>query len=587
MNEIRVWAPTAQRIVHACSTTGDEIELQAVAGGWFRGHVPFDEYLISIDGGEPRPDPRSGWQPDGIDGPSRVVAHDDFDWTDDGWHGLPLSSAVIYELHIGTFTAEGTFTTAINRLDHLVSLGITAVELMPVAEFPGTRGWGYDGVDLFAPHHAYGGPNGLKKLIDACHARGLAVIVDVVYNHLGPAGNYLRDFGPYFTDRYDTPWGDAINFDDRGSSEVRRFVIDNALGWFENYHADGLRLDAIHAIYDMSALHILEEIAMEVNKLEARLGRELWVIAESDLNDPRIVRSRDAGGYGIDAQWSDDLHHSVHAVLTGERTGYYGDFGTIADIAKALGDAFVYDGRYSSFRARFHGRPTTGSGGHRFLAYLQTHDQVGNRAQGDRASALVSRDLLKVGAALVLTAPFVPMLFQGEEWGATTPFLYFTDHEDPELGRAVREGRRREFAGFGWAPGDISDPQDPETFARSKLDWSELEDPLHADLFEWHRALIRLRCDVPALSDGRMDAVRTRYDEATRWLVVERGDVTIACNFSNADVTIPMDATRISELVLTSAKDPRATEIEVCLPAESVTIWRSKEDPGRISGWFS
>lgn len=574
MNEVRVWAPRAQTRVEAVSPGGVRVGLDAAEGGWFTGTIPFDDYLLAIDGGEPRPDPRSGWQPSGIDGPTRVVDHDAFEWTDASWNGAPLSAAVIYELHIGTFTSAGTFDAAIAELDHLVSLGVTAVELMPVAEFSGDRGWGYDGVDLFAPHHAYGGPDGLKRLIDACHARGLAVIIDVVYNHLGPSGNYLREFGPYFTDRYGTPWGEAINFDDRGSPEVRRFVIGNALGWLENYHADGLRLDAIHAIYDMSATHILEEMAARVDELEARLGRELWLIAESDLNDPRIVRSREAGGYGIDAQWSDDLHHSLHARLTGERTGYYGDFGTIADIAKALGTAFVYDGRYSHFRDRAHGRPTMGLGGERFLGYLQTHDQVGNRARGERTSALMSAELLKVGAALVLTSPFVPMLFQGEEWGATTPFLYFTDHADPELGRAVREGRRREFAGFGWAPEDIPDPQDPATFERSKLDWSELDDPTHADLLEWHRDLIRLRRALPALSNGRMDEVKTRYDEAAGWLVVERGNVTIACNFSEQSMSIPLDESRTAELLLTSAKDPIRQDDFVGLPPSSVTIWQ-------------
>ena len=575
MNELRVWAPRARTGVEAVSLSGAKVALRAATDGWFTGEIPFDDYHLSIDGSDPRPDPRSGWQPAGVDGPTRVVDHDAFEWTDSSWRGAPLSAAVIYELHIGTFTTGGTFDAAIAKLDHLVALGVTAIELMPVAEFSGDRGWGYDGVDLFAPHHAYGGPDGLKRLIDACHARALAVIVDVVYNHLGPSGNYLREFGPYFTNSYGTPWGEAINFDDRGSTEVRRFVIDNALGWLENYHADGLRLDAVHAIYDKSAIHILEELASREDELEARLGRELWLIAENDLNDPRIVRSREAGGYGIDAQWSDDLHHALHARLTGETTGYYADFGTIADITTALRQAFVYDGKYSPFRDRVHGRPTTGLAGDRFLGYLQTHDQVGNRARGERTSALMSAGLLKVGAALVLTSPFVPMLFQGEEWGATTPFLYFTDHADAELGRAVREGRRREFTAFGWAPEDIPDPQDPATFEHSKLDWSELDDPVHADLFDWHRSLIRLRREIPALSDGRMDQVKTRYDEAAGWLVVERGNVTIACNFSERSVSIPIDEGRTGELLLTSTKDPVRQDAKVNLLPSSVSIWKN------------
>jgi maltooligosyltrehalose trehalohydrolase len=477
---------------------------------------------------------------------------------------------VIYELHVGTFSSEGTFEGVIDKLDHLATLGINAVELMPVNEFPGARGWGYDGVDLYAPHHAYGGPEGLKRLVDACHARGLAVVLDVVYNHLGPAGNYLREFGPYFTDKYGTPWGEAVNLDERGSPEVRNFFIDNALGWFENYHVDGLRLDAIHAIYDQSAVHFLEEMSTRVDALEG-MGRNLWLIAESDLNDPRIVRPREAGGYGIDAQWSDDLHHSLHAAITGERTGYYSDFGAVADIAKALQHAFVYDGRLSGFRQRIHGRPTAGLDGHRFLGYLQTHDQVGNRARGDRTSALISNDLLKVGAALVMTSPFVPMLFQGEEWGATTPFLYFTDHDDPELGRAVRDGRRREFAGFGWNPEDIPDPQDLATFEHSKLDWAELNDQPHADLLEWHKRLIRLRREWPELSDGRMNDVQTRFDEEERWIVITRGPVEVAANLSKERARVPAASAKV---LLSSTKEPVATGDYLELEPESVVIYQ-------------
>ena len=541
---------------------------------------PFDEYSLSLAGGPTRPDPRSHWQPRGVHGPSQVVNHEAFPWTDAGWAGTDLATAVIYELHVGTFTAEGTFEAAIDRLDHLVSLGVTAIELMPVNEFPGERGWGYDGVDLYAPHHAYGGPDGLKRLVDACHTRGLAVVIDVVYNHLGPAGNYLGEFGPYFTDRYNTPWGDAVNFDDAGSAEVRNFFIENALHWLEHYHADGLRLDAVHAIYDMSATHLLEELATRVDELEAQLGRSLWLIAESDLNDPKVVRPRDEHGFGIDAQWSDDLHHALHALLTGEREGYYSDFGDVADVAKALRDAFVYDGRESAFRGRRHGRPTDGLPGSRFLGYLQTHDQVGNRAVGERTSALMSADLLKVGAALVLTSPFVPMLFQGEEWGATTPFQYFTDHEDPALGRAVSEGRRREFEAFGWAPDQVPDPQDPETFARSKLDWSELAEQPHADLFEWHRQLIRLRREVPALNDGRKDLVHTKHDEDGGWLIVERGPVTVITNLSGNALDLEVDV-RESRLLLSSGKEPETTATGIRQQGPSVSIWsRVGRGPG-------
>ena len=379
----------------------------------------------------------------------------------------------IYELHVGTFSPEGTFDGAAARLDHLVDLGVDVVELLPVAQFPGRHGWGYDGVDLYAPHDPYGGPDGLKRLVDACHARGLAVVIDVVYNHLGPAGNYLAEFGPYFTDRYTTPWGTAVNLDGPDSDPVRDFVVGNALMWVRDYHADGLRLDAIHAIVDTSAVHILEELRAQVEALAAELGRQVFLIAESDLNDPKIVHRPELGGYGIDAQWSDDFHHALHAVLTGERTGYYADFGSLDHLAKSLRQAYVYDGGYSPHRRRRHGRSPAGLPPTRFLGYLQNHDQVGNRATGERSSMLLSTGLLKVAAAIVLLGPFVPMLFQGEEWAASTPFLYFTDHDDPELGEAVSEGRRREFAAFGWSPEQVPDPQAPETFEASVLRWDE------------------------------------------------------------------------------------------------------------------
>ncbi|HWC14728.1 MAG TPA: malto-oligosyltrehalose trehalohydrolase [Actinomycetota bacterium] len=568
MNILEVWAPTASRVD---VVGGDErVAMEGTDGGWFRAEIGFDDYSFSLDGREARPDPRSRWQPEGVHGPSRIYDHSSFAWSDSGWKGFPLDAAVIYELHVGTFTSEGTFDGAIDRLDHLVSLGINAVELMPVNEFPGARGWGYDGVDLYAPHRSYGGPDALKRLIDACHARDLAVIIDVVYNHLGPAGNYLREFGPYFTDRYGTPWGDAVNFDDAGSDEVRTFFVDNALMWLRDYHFDGLRLDAVHAIFDRSAMHFLEELGDRVRDLERDLGRALWVIAESDLNDPRLVWEKSRGGYGLDAQWSDDFHHALHACLTGERSGYYADFGRVGDIAKALRDAFVYDGRYSAFRGRRHGRPGADVPGHRFLGYLQDHDQVGNRALGERTSALLSPDLLKVGAALVLTAPFVPMLFMGEEWGASTPFLYFTDHEDAELGHAVSEGRKREFATFGWDPDAIPDPQSAATFEASKLRWDELDDPHHADLLEWHRALIALRKATSALRSEERPTVA--HSEDPPWVVVQRGAVVIAANLAPDESEIAFEGD--AELLLTSGKDPSLGEGSLRLPPETVSILR-------------
>ena len=564
-----MWAPEARSVELVLDEK--RFPMQADERGWWSAGVKWAaglDYRFSIDGGEPRPDPRSPWQPEGPDGPSRTVDHSAFSWTDDGWSGRALASEIVYELHVGTFTEGGTFDAAIEKLGDLVDLGVTAVELMPVAEYAGTRGWGYDGVDLYAPHHSYGGPEGLKRFVDASHARGLATILDVVYNHLGPAGNYLREFGPYFTGRYATPWGDAINFDGPGSDEARAFFVDNALMWLRDYHFDGLRLDAVHAILDTSALHILEEIATSVRSLEKETGRTMWVIAESDLNDPRLITPVDRGGFGLDAQWSDDFHHAMHALLTGERSGYYSDFGSVTDLAKALENAFVYDGRHSPFRRRRHGRQPERLEGHRFLGYLQNHDQVGNRAAGERSGALMSVGRLKIGAALVLTAPFVPMLFQGEEWAASTPFLYFTDHE-PDLGRLVSEGRKSEFAAFGWEPDEIPDPQAESTFLRSKLDWTERSRDPHTELLEWHKELIRLRRAVPP--DRSLEQIQTRHDGSDRWLIVDRGDVTIACNFSGTDVEVPAVE---GDVVLASAHEPKAGNGSITLPGESVTIYR-------------
>jgi len=540
--------------------------------GWYEADIGSagagSDYRFVVDGGDALPDPRSAHQPAGVHGPSRVVDHAAFAWTDARWRGVHLPSAVIYELHVGTFTPEGTFDGAITRLGHLVDLGVDVVELLPVNEFPGGRGWGYDGVDLYAPHHTYGGPDGLKRLVDACHRKGIGVVMDVVYNHLGPAGDYLARYGPYFTDRYATPWGQAVNLDGPGSDEVRRFFVDNAVMWLEDYHCDGLRLDAVHAIIDASATHLLEQLSERVEDLSAQLGRHLFLVAESDLNDPRVVRRREVGGYGIDAQWSDDFHHAIHSVLTGETTGYYQDFGTMAELATALERAFVHAGEYSPYRRRRHGRLDPALGGHRFLGYSQNHDQVGNRAAGERTAALVSTARLKVAAALVLASPFVPLLFQGEEWGATTPFQYFTDHEDPDLGRAVSAGRRQEFAAFGWAPDDVPDPQDPATFERSKLDWSEPERRPHSELLDWYRRLIRLRRDIPELADGRLDRVRATCDEEARWLVVHRGRLTIACNLGSADVRLPT----AGRLLAASEPGVGVHDGSVLLPPDSVGL---------------
>jgi maltooligosyltrehalose trehalohydrolase len=573
MAEIHVWAPGAR--ILKLDTGGGHLSMYKAKSGWWTLDAPFIEhgvdYALRIDGEGPFPDPRSPWQPNGVHGPSRWVDHARFAWSDEGWGQPPLGSAVIYEAHVGTFTAKGTFDSIVDRLDYLVGLGVTHLELMPVAEFAGDRGWGYDCVDLYAPHHSYGGPDGLKRLVDACHKRGLAVLLDVVYNHLGPAGNYLGKFGPYFTKKYVTPWGEAINLDGPESDEVRRFIVDNALMWLLDYHVDGLRIDAVHSIVDTSAIHILEQLASEVDLLEEHLGRHLVLIAESDLNDPRVIRTREVGGYGIDAQWNEDFHHALHAALTGERSGYYADFGSLADVAKVMTEGFAYDGRYSAYRRRRHGRPATGLSGHRFIACLENHDQVGNRATGDRTSNLLSPGQLKIGAALVMTSPFVPMLFQGEEWGASTPFLYFTDHES-KLGEAVRRGRREEFAAFDWAPEGIPDPQLEDTFLRSKLDWAESARQPYSELLQWYRSLIKLRGRIPELTDGRLEATGVDFDEAAQWLTVRRGPVLVACNFAEAGQLVHCSELAGKKIELSSDKGIKMEDDAILLPGHAVAV---------------
>jgi maltooligosyltrehalose trehalohydrolase len=571
----RVWAPDAADVTVV--TAAEERSLNRDDTGWWEGVVPKaghgDDYTFRIDGGEPRPDPRSLWQPAGVHGPSRVYDHDEFTWTDEGWRGVPLPGAVLYELHVGTFTPEGTFDAAVERLDHLVELGVDAVELLPVASYDGDRGWGYDGVHLYAVHEPYGGPDGLKRFVDACHARGLGVVLDVVYNHLGPSGNYLGEFGPYFTDTHSTPWGPAVNLDAPGSDEVRRWIVDNAMSWLRDFHVDGLRLDAVHALVDTRATHVLEELALEVEVLAAHVGRPLFLVAESDLNDPRLVRPREAGGYGLDAQWADDVHHALHALLTGERQGYYCDFGSLETLGEALQRVYVHAGTHSTFRGRHHGRPFDPSvtAGWRFVTYLQNHDQVGNRATGDRATATLSPGLAKIGAALLLCSPYTPMLFMGEEWGASTPWMFFTSFPDAGLASAVREGRRAEFAEHGWSADDVPDPQDPVTFERSRLDWAELDKESHRDLLEWHRQLIRLRRSRTELTDGRLDRVSCHVDEEARALVLRRGSLAVACNLAPERRAVVLDGSPTGVLL---ASEPgfvfRAGEIE--LAGESVAI---------------
>jgi maltooligosyltrehalose trehalohydrolase len=567
---LEVWAPRAHRV--ELEAQGARSPMESKGGGWWVASTPLPadtDYRWILDGGPPLPDPRSPRQPAGVHGPSRTVDHGAFPWSDGAFRAPPLGAGVVYELHVGTFTPGGTFEGVIEHLPYLRDLGVTHVELMPANAYPGERGWGYDGVALYAPHEPAGGPDGLKRLVDACHVHGLGVLLDVVYNHLGPDGNHLGRFGPYFTDRYRTPWGDAVNLDGSWSHEVRRFLCDNALMWLRDYHMDGLRVDAVHAFFDRSAEPFLEQLTREVHALGLALARPLVVIAESDLNDPRVVTPRDAGGIGCDAQWSDDFHHALHATLTGERDGYYVDFGRLSHVKKALEQAFVVDGGYSEHRNSHHGRPPRGLSKKRFVGYLQTHDQVGNRARGERIGHLVGRGRVKVGAALVLTSPFVPMLFMGEEWNASSPFQYFTDHHDEALGAAVREGRRKEFAAFGWDPAEVPDPQDPSTYARSRLQWDERHGPAHADVLAWYEALLRLRHGRPDLLS---DEVNVRVDDDAGWMVVERPSTTVVCNVAAAERRIPLGEAGPRHVLLVSEDSARVEGDAAVLPTDSVLI---------------
>ncbi|WP_432142739.1 malto-oligosyltrehalose trehalohydrolase [Streptomyces sp. bgisy084] len=540
-----VWAPQAGRV--ALQWAGDRageppvpMEREPGRAGWWRAEAPArdgDRYAFRLDDRPPLPDPRAARLPQGPGGPAAVVVHDRFDWRHP-WPGRPLPGAVLYELHIGTYTPEGTFDAAAARLRHLADLGITHISLMPVCPFPGTHGWGYDGVAPWAVHEPYGGPDGLKRFVDAAHGHGLGVVLDVVHNHLGPSGNPLPAFGPYFTDTHRTPWGAAVNLDAPGSDEVRAYFLASALSWLRDYRLDGLRLDAVHALHDNRSPHFLAALSAAVDALARRLGRPLFLVAESDLNDPRTTAPRADGGHGLHAQWNDDFHHALHTALTGESQGYYADFARapLAALAKTLTGGFFHDGTHSAFRGRRHGAPLDlrVTPAYRLLAYAQTHDQIGNRALGDRLAAGLSPGLLACAATLVLCAPFTPMLFMGEEWGATTPWQYFTDHQDPELAEAVREGRRREFTAHEWAgdAGDWPDPQDPATRDRCVLDWTEPAREPHTALLAWHRTLLTLRHELPPLTDPDPRHTAVHYDEAARWLLLRRGPLRVAVNLA-------------------------------------------------------
>lgn len=575
-----VWAPQRGRVRALVDGRIEELRPDASRPGWWQldeDLSPGSRYgFLLDDSDQPLPDPRSERLPDGVHGLSQVYDNTAHRWQDQSWTGRALEGAVIYELHIGTFTLGATFDSAIERLDHLAELGITHIELLPVNAVNGIWNWGYDGVAWYAVHEPYGGPDGLKRFVDAAHSRGLAVLLDVVYNHLGASGNYLPEFGPYLKTGRNT-WGDLVNLDGEGSSEVRQFILDNARRWLAEFHLDGFRLDAVHALHDESETHILKELADEVRRLSHQLGRPLPLIAESDLNDARLITPPDEqfegrDGYGLDAQWDDDVHHVLHAMLSGERHGYYADFGELPSLAKVFTRAFFHDGSYSSFRHRNHGYPvdTARTPGWRFVVFLQDHDQIGNRAVGDRLPEIVSPGLLRVGATLLLTSPFTPMLFMGEEWAAGTRWPFFTSHPQPELGRATSAGRLAEFADHGWDTEAMIDPQSPEAYQCAVLDWAEPLQPTNRLMLSLYRDLIRLRATEPALSDSHLDQVEVDFNETERWLVVHRGPFRVVANLAREARVLPVDG----DVVLSTDAATAPTEGGLALAGESAAIVR-------------
>ena len=597
----RVWAPKVRSVSLRVIGEPDDSPMNAEPNGYFTTFLvnrrAETRYYYVLDGDRARPDPVSRFQPEGVHGPSEVVDLNLFKWGDHQWKGIPLEETILYEIHVGTFTRQGTFERSISYLDYLKNdLGVTAIELMPVAQFPGERNWGYDGTYLYAPQNSYGGPHGLKSFVNACHQKGIAVILDVVYNHLGPEGNYLSDFGPYFTDRYKTPWGSAINFDGPESGEVRRFIIDNALCWVTEYHIDGLRIDAIHGIFDFSAQHILYDIREAVHREAKKLGRHVVVIAESDLNDVRVIDPPRRGGYSLDAQWNDDFHHCLHTLLTGEQSGYYQDFGDFNQLAKALREGFVYSGQYSSYRRRRHGNSSKHLPPSKFVVFSQNHDQVGNRAKGDRLSALVPFEALKLAAGMVLLSPNIPLLFMGEEYGDEAPFQYFVSHSDPELIEAVRKGRREEFAAFQW-DGGIPDPADEATFSRSKIYLDLRHNGKHEILFEFYKTLVRLRKEILSLSALDKKGIEIETFEQEKVILIKRAceEDRVICIFNLDDKPTQVETTiekGLWEKVLASASEEwggmgslvpesilsSGSEVIFVLDAYAFAIYRKRRD---------
>ncbi len=546
--EFVVWAPFLKSVaVKLVSPDERLLSMKKDEKGYWKVCVeeiyPGACYFYQLGGKTNRPDPASFFQPAGVHQYSQVVEFDSFKWKDSKWKGIALSQLIIYELHVGTFTPQGTFDAILPRLDDLKGLGVNAIELMPVAQFPKERNWGYDGTYLFAVQNSYGGPEGLMRLVNECHKQGISVILDVVYNHLGPEGNYLAEYGPYFTGKYNTPWGKAINFDDAYCDEVRSFILQNALFWFENYHIDALRLDAIHGIYDMGTKHILEELNEKTAALSAQKKKDYYLIAESNLNDTKITRAKEAGGYGIASQWCDDLHHSLHTLLTGERTGYYCDFGETRHLVKAFGEGFVYSGEYSLFRKRRHGNSSKNCPPSQFVVFSQNHDQTGNRMLGERLSTLVSFEALKLAAGVILLSPYIPLLFMGEEYGEEAPFLYFVSHSDTHLIEAVRRGRKQEFHAFQWKE-EPPDPQDNKTFLSSKLHWENRKKGKHKILLDFYTHLIHLRKTIPALANCDKSKLSVYGLEDKKVVFLQRGEGRdnsfTVFNFSNSEVSVKL-----------------------------------------------
>jgi maltooligosyltrehalose trehalohydrolase len=582
--EFTVWAPAYEEVaVQIVSPANRLIPMQKDEWGYWKAIAediePGTLYFYKLKGEADKPDPASHSQPKDVHGPSSVVDHSKMNWTDAGWSGIPLEEMIIYELHVGTFTLEGTFEAIIPRLRELYEFGINAIELMPIGQFPGNRNWGYDGVFPFAPQNSYGGSEGLKKLVDAAHQQGISIILDVIYNHFGPEGDYVSDYGPYFTSSYKTPWGDAINFDKEYSYGVRNYFIENALYWFRDYHIDALRLDASDHLYDIGVKYFLQELAENVDSLSKKQGRKLYLTAENDLSDTKIIRSIESGGYGIDAQWNDAFHHCLHTLLTGEEAGYYEDYGTCEYMAKAFKEGFVYSGQYSPFRKKFHGSDSSAIPGHQFVVFTQNHDQVGNRMLGERLSHLVSFEALKLAAGVLLLAPNIPLIFMGEEYAEDAPFLYFVSHTDPDLVTVVKEGRQKDFAAFQ-GEGEFMDPFSPDTFNKCQLNWEKRQEGKHKIMLELYQHLIQLRRTIPALKQLDKQNLEASVIEEDKLLLLCRGssESQIFCpmNFNNKDVTFQASPGGSWRKILDSSDSKwmgsGSTMPEKLMPEQEVTI---------------